>query len=121
MCFSFAASAVWAQAAEKPVQFTGKEWLSLKKADRVKSITTSIRTGKERGIVIKKSPQFYSAKIDAFYEAHPDLINESVASVLKTAIVMEYDWEQEGVDKDALAKKLLGEELYAKNKSRLGK
>ncbi|MFA6609845.1 MAG: hypothetical protein WCT15_03250, partial [Candidatus Omnitrophota bacterium] len=121
ICFCLAASSVWAQAASKPVQFTGNEWFKLNKAARVKSITTSIRTGGERGIIIKKSPKFYSARIDAFYKAHPDLMKEPVAAVLKTLIVMEYDWEQEGVDKDALAKKILGEELYLENKTRLGK
>ncbi len=121
MCFCLTVSVVWAQASGKPTQFTGNEWSHLTKADRVKSISSSIRSGRERGIIIKKSSQFYSARIDAFYHEHPELVKEPVAGVLKTLIVMEYDWNQEGVDKDALAKKLLGEELYNKNKSRLGK
>ena len=44
---------------------------------------------------------------------------QQLAIVLKTLIIMEYDWTQKGVDKDQLARQFLGDALYKQNKARL--
>ena len=56
--------------------------------------------------------------LDNLYKKHPNLKTEEVGKTLKTMIIMQYDWEEKGVDKDTLARQWLGEELYQKNKAR---
>ncbi len=52
---------------------------------------------------------------------HPDFAKEALFTVLKTIIIMEYDWDKKGLDKDLLARKWLGGgELYQTNKFKLG-
>lgn len=83
-------------------------------------MSSFIENGKERGVIITKGPAFYCWKLDVFYVKHPDFAKEALFIALKTLIVMEYDWETKGIDKDLLARKWLGEELYQTNKLRLG-
>ena len=60
------------------------------------------------------------SKLDGFYQKSPTMKAQPFADVLKTMMVMEYDWDQPGVDKEALAKKTLGDDLYTANKTRVG-
>lgn len=112
-------SSSFAESQSTHKQFTGDDWLRLTKRQRVETVTSFIQSARAKGIVIKKAPLFYGQQLDAFYEEHPSLSSEPVAVVLKTIMIMEYDWAVKGLDKDALARKWLGEELYKKNKARL--
>jgi hypothetical protein len=47
--------------------------------------------------------------------------DEDLTKVLKTLIIMEYDWKQKNVDRDELARQWLGEEGYKANLQRLGR
>ena len=101
--------------------FTGQDYLKLSKRQRVDIVTSYINDAKEGGVVIKNKPVFYCRKLDAFYDKHNDMKKESLPIVLKTLVIMEYDWQQKGVDKDKLAKEWLGDDLYTANKTRLEK
>ncbi len=100
---------------------TGSEYLSMQNAGRVQTVTALINGAKQGGVTIKQTPVSYCKKLDAFYVKHPDMKKQSLAVVLKTLIIMEYDWSQKVVDKDALARQFLGEKLYQENKVRLKK
>jgi len=102
------------------VNFSGQYYLNLFYKQRVEAITSFIEHGKDRGITISKGPVFYCRKLDTFYAKHPDFAKETLFVTLKTLIIMEYDWNKKGLDKDLLARKWLGEELYQTNKFRLG-
>ena len=98
---------------------TGNDYLSMRNAGRVQTVTALINGAKQGGVTIKQTPVAYCRKLDAFYAKRPDMKSQPLAIVLKTLIIMEYDWSQRGVNKDALARQFLGEKLYQENKARL--
>ncbi len=100
---------------------TGNGYLARANIGRVQAVTSLIDGAKEGGVTIKHTPVSYCRKLDQFYDKHPDLKSRELAIVLKTLIVMEYDWSQKGVDKDQLARQYLGEKLYQENRARLKK
>ncbi len=107
--------------AEQAKQFTGNEYLALAKQKRVEIVAALIRDAKAGSVRIQQTPVSYCRRLDAFYVKHPDMKAQQVAVVLKTLIIMEYDWEQGGVNKDTLARQWLGENAYRQNRARLGK
>lgn len=113
----FTASFVFAAPAKEP---TGYDYLAMKKAARAKVVSLLIQDAKTGGVTIKQGPVTYCKKLDAFYQKNPNMKKEPLAVVLKTLVIMEYDWDQKGVDKDALARQWLGEKICAENKARLG-
>jgi len=98
-------------AAQSAPHFSGQDYLNLSYQKRAEVIASFIEHGKGRGITISKGPAFYCRKLDTFYAKHPDFAKEALFTVLKTLIIMEYDWDKRGLDKDLLACKWLGEEL----------
>ena len=111
---------VTAVACAEQQQFTGNDYLKLTPKQRVAMVSKMINQAGEKGIAVQKSPKYYCNKLDGFYQKSPDMKAQPFADVLKTLMVMEYDWDQPGVDKETLAKKTLGDEFYAANKARVG-
>ncbi len=111
----------FAQANAAAPGFTGKNWAALSNAQKVSEVKAFIKDLKTKGITVKGAPAEYCRKLDSFYAANPNLKNEEAGKTLKTLMIMEYDWEAKGGDKDAIAKEWLGDELYKKNKARLGR
>ena len=72
---------------------------------------------RETNAVIRKPASTYVSLIDGMASSQPETPFENV---LRIAAVMEYDFDI-GQDKDALARKALGEKLYLENKKRLAK
>jgi len=102
----------------KAAQFTGEHWTRMKNAQKVEEVKAYIKTLGSQGVVVKLDPVYYCKRLDRLYVKHPELKKEEVARTLKTLMIMEYDWEEKGIDKDVLAKEWLGEKLYEKNKAR---
>ena len=94
-------------AATEP-HFSGQDYLNLSYHQRASVIASFIEHGKDRCITISKGPTFYCRKLDTFYAKHPDFAKEALLMTLKTLIIMEYDWDKKGLDKDLLARKWLG-------------
>ena len=113
---SFAHAQSAPKSTAEPKKFDGNSWLMLSKRERANAVTAYIQEAKQRNIKIKISSTFYARKLDRFY-AREALRSEPVEKVLKTAIVMEYDWAVPGKSKDEIAKSWLGEDLYTKNKA----
>lgn len=101
--------------------FTGKEWLTLTKKDRIKLVSDFITGVKKDGVIIAKSAAYYCQRMDTFYEKNPDVLKEPAGKILKTLMIMEYDWKIKGADSDTVAKSWLSEKLYKDNKTRLDK
>lgn len=110
----FSTGIVFAQA--KPV--TGNSWLKVDKKTRIQLVKDFVRDVKKQGVTVSKDAAFYCQKLDSLYAAKPSLLTEPVWKVLKTSMIMEYDWKEKGVDQDNLAREWLGEKLYDKNKER---
>jgi len=58
--------------------------------------------------------------IDKMSQDNPELLNNPLKDILKIAAIIEYDFNN-GTNKDLMAKKVLGEAAYKKNKNRLGR
>ena len=114
-----ASSVVFAQGAGQAL--TGNDYLAMTRYGRVQTVTSLINGAKEGGVKIKQTPVSYCKRLDTFYGKHPDMKSRELAIILKTLIIMEYDWAQKGVDKDQLARQFLGDKLYRENKARLSK
>jgi hypothetical protein len=101
--------------------FTGKDWLALTKNDRLKLVSDFIRDVKKDGVMISNGATYYCKRMDGFYAKNPDVLKEPAGKILKTLMIMEYDWKIKGADSDTIAKSWLSEKLYKDNKSRLSK
>ena len=99
--------------------FTGFDYLKMDKRQRVATVQMFKEEAGKQGATIKKDPIFYCKRLDDFYAKNPSMKKEPFVNVLKTLAIMEYDWGVKGVDKDALAKQWLGDNLYKANKSRV--
>jgi len=74
---------------------------------------------REKGIEITQSPAHYAAMADALAAQNPDMVTKPFERVVEVMAIIEYDFNN-GRDKDAMAKKVLGEAGYINNKKRLG-
>lgn len=101
--------------------FTGNDYLKLSKRQRVSTVSGLIQGAKKGGVTIKKDPVFYCKGLDNLYAKNPKMKAEPLITVLKTLMIMEYDWDQKGMDKEKLARNWLGEPSYNANKARLNK
>lgn len=72
-----------------------------------------------QGAVIRKSPPQYVALIDQMLIDSPEMAQRPFSDLLRLAAILEYDYDI-GVDRDALARQFLGDQLYQQNKERLG-
>lgn len=73
----------------------------------------------QKGIRIKKPADYYRKIIDDLAYQSPNMLKQPFKDILMFAAVTEYDYDNGG-DRDALARKFLGEKLYRENRKRLG-
>jgi len=97
---------------------TGNEWIKVDKKARIQLVTDFMREMKQQGVKISKDAAFYCQKLDKLYAKKPNLLNDPVWKVLKTAMIMERDWSVTGKDPDTIAREWLGDKLYAKWKEK---
>lgn len=121
IAFSVCVSTIaFAKANAAAPNFTGKNWTALSNSQKVSEVKAFVKDLKMKGVTVKGAPVAYCKELDNFYAANPNLKNEEVGKTLKTLMIMKYDWEVKGKDKEAIAKEWLGDELYKKNKARMG-
>lgn len=82
-------------------------------------ITHFIEGFTKNGISITKSAPYYSQVIDAMTQTRPEMLQQPFPNLLQTIAIIEYDFNN-GMDKDAMAQKVLGESAFAQNRQRLG-
>ena len=70
------------------------------------------------GVLIQKGPDHYVVMIDDLSAHNSAMLNNPLELVLQTLAIIEYDFEN-GQDKDLMARKILGEEGYLRNKQRI--
>lgn len=75
------------------------------------------RFGKQ-GILIRRAPGEYVKIIDTISGQNPDALQAPFMNVLSYAAIMEYDFDN-GENKDALARRVLGEANFLANKKRI--
>jgi hypothetical protein len=99
---------------------SSKGWLQIfdpKKREMV--VYYFISEDREKGIKINKPARYYTGMIDGMAAQTPDMLNLPFEQVLQIVAILEYDFDN-GQDKDAMARRILGEAEYQKNKKRLG-
>ena len=74
---------------------------------------------RKEGAKIQKSPAQYALAIDQMASQNPQMLTQPFKDLVRLTAVMEYDFDN-GMDRDALAKKVLGDKFYQDNKKRLG-
>ncbi len=80
-----------------------------------------IEAYRKNGIIIRKPASAYVDIIDSMTsEPHSPMLKTPFKDVLKVAAIIEYDFDN-GVDKDQMALKVLGEKSFESNKKRLGR
>ncbi|MDD3375029.1 MAG: hypothetical protein PHY73_04830 [Candidatus Omnitrophica bacterium] len=72
---------------------------------------------REKGVIIKKSPEFYVDMIDGMAQESPQMLENPFEFVLQVLAIIEYDFDA-GIDKDEMALKILGPEGFKSNKQR---
>ncbi len=114
----------------KDVVDISEVWKHLEKDSRVwallidnqaKSLTTGefIDRFRKEGVKIQRSPTEYAHTLDEMASQNPQMLLQPFKDLVRMMAVMEYDFDN-GMDRDALAKKVLGEKFYLANKKRLG-
>lgn len=73
---------------------------------------------RQNNVTINRPASHYVSMIDGMSGQNPELLEQSFSKILQFTAIIEYDFGN-GQDKDALAKKVLGEEGFVRNKKRL--
>ena len=86
-----------------------KEWI----------VSRYIQWYREQAITIGKPPMHYVTLIEGIAREDRDFLQQPFDRVLKLVAIMEYDFDT-GENKDTLARQVLGEQNYRRNRQRLG-
>lgn len=94
-------------------------WGQLSADEKKQAVEAVIGLYKSRdNAAILKSGEFYVGKIDETLTANPSVANMDIMMLLQILAVMEYDFYN-GQNKDALARKMLGEKGFEENRNRM--
>ena len=87
--------------------------------DQAKVLTVSeyIDRFHKEGVKINEPPTHYVQEIDQMVQQNPEMLQRPFGELLQMLAIIDYDFDN-GMDKDALAKKVLGEAGYEENKKR---
>ena len=69
-------------------------------------------------VAILNNAEFYAGKIDETLRTNPMVVNLEIMTMIKILAIMEYDFDN-GTDKDALARQVLGAEQFESNRKRV--
>ena len=104
----------------KELEFSSEVWtLMIDNEPKVITVENYIKLYAKKGIVIRRDPQVYVDMIDEMAINNKNILKNPFFEVLRFAAIVEYDFDN-GVDRDVLAKQLLGEQVYRSNRQRLG-
>ncbi len=115
----------------KQIALIQEVWLSLDKKSTAWSLLIdnyakymTVEEYKNRfrrdNVKINKPPAYYARMIDELSHQNPTMLEQPFSNLMQILSIMEYDFDN-GIDKDALAQKVLGPEMYEANKKRLGR
>jgi hypothetical protein len=93
-------------------------WARLSGDEKKQSVEAVIGLYKNRdNVAILNTGEFYAGKIDETLKANPSVANMDIMTLMRVLAIMEYDFYN-GENKDALAKKTLGEKGFLENQTR---
>jgi len=93
-------------------------WGRLNAAEKKQAVEAVIGLYKNRDNVgILNTGEFYTNKIDETIRGNPSVANMDIMTMVRILAIMEYDFYN-GENKDALARKTLGEKGFLENQTR---
>jgi hypothetical protein len=87
---------------------------------KVATVSEYVDRFSKQGVKIQGPPIDYVHMIDDLAMQSPTMLTRPFKEILQIVAIMQYDFDN-GMNKDALAQKMLGPDLYASNKKRLGR
>ncbi len=105
----------------KTLETSSRAWPMIMDQDvKVKTVSQYIEQFQKKGIFIIHAPEAYVQFIDSLSLEHPAILDHPFENILRTAAIIEYDFNN-GLDKDVLARKILrNEQAFLANRRRLG-
>ncbi len=101
------------------LQSTSQAWeLIVNPEDKAIVVQEFINKFQGQGITIHKPAIHYANFIEQMSQESPRMLDLPFERILQVVTVMEYDFEN-GEDKETLAQKILGPQVYEKNKQRI--
>jgi len=95
-----------------------KLWSSLSTENKKKAVEAAISIFRDReNSAILQPAGFYVTQIDQGLNANPQMQQADILSIVKMMAVMQYDFYN-GQNKEALAKEVLGEQMYQSIRAR---
>jgi len=87
--------------------------------DQAKVLTVSEYLDRfhKEGVKINEPPEHYVQMIDQIVQGNPQMLDRPFGELLQIAAIVDYDFDN-GMDKDDLARKVLGEAGFETNKQR---
>lgn len=105
----------------KELETSSEAWpMMMDMAPKVATIEKYKDFYKQQGVEITKSPEHYIEFIDGLIMQNPTFLQNRFEDLFRLAAIMEYDFDN-GVDKNELARRVLGDQIYEQNRKRLGK
>jgi hypothetical protein len=93
-------------------------WKRLNPSEKKQAVDAVIGLYKNRdNVALLNSGEFYSEKIDETLRDNPGVMNMDIMTLMRILAIMEYDFYN-GENKDALAKKTLGDKGFSDNQTR---
>jgi hypothetical protein len=88
--------------------------------DQAKVMTVSEYIGrfKQEGVKINETPEHYVQMLDQMSEQNRQMLQRPFGELIQILAIIDYDFDN-GMDKDVLAKKILGEAGYQANQQRI--
>jgi len=107
-------SEVWRKLDKKSEVWT----LLIDDQDKILTVSEYIDRFRKQGVRINKSAWHYVQMIDQIAAQNPQILQKPFGELLETMAIIDYDFDN-GVDKDVLAKRILGEAGFEANKKRV--
>jgi hypothetical protein len=106
-------SEVWKKLDTKSTVWT----LLIDDQDKVLTVSEYIDRFHQQGVKINEPPAHYVEMIDQIVTQNPDMLNRPFGELVQIVAIVDYDFDN-GMNKDDLARKVLGQEGFEENKKR---
>ena len=107
---------VWKKLDKKSTVWT----LLIDNQAKVLTVSEYIDRFHKQGVKISAPPMHYVQMIDQIIQSNPQLLNRPLAELIQISAIVDYDFDN-GMDKDDLARKVLGDAGFEENKKRFGR
>ncbi len=99
--------------------FSSKVWpLIIDEEIKDMVIAQHIKKYQDQGVILRLPAFFYRDRIDTMSEGSPEMLQQPIEQILRIVAIIEYDFDN-GEDKEIMALKVLGPQMYQQNKERI--